>query len=533
MKVKYLIGILAGVVLLNIAVLPLTIRWDLTADKRYSLSEPTRALLDTAPYPIEAEILLAGNLPYGLARLGKTTREMLEEMSQYADIRISMREVTDSTVPAYEYTERLNDGRTIIQQTFPYVRFVSNKHEVYVPLLVQQKYQTQEQNMEQSIQQVEFALANGLIQVWREHATTIAFVVGHGELSRMYSYDDIINNLELYYRVGGVELIPESDLSIYDALIIADPRTPFSEQEKYLLDQYVMRGGNILWAVNGAMYNDTLWMSQGFTPILPQDLNLTDMLFRYGVRFNPTMVMDLQCKQQMVSVSKDPQQPNWQPLQWTFSPLLMPTGNSFTTSLNMPVACDFVSTIDTVGGGGELHKQVLLATSNASREIRTPNELYLMDYTRNPQIFTESNLPVAMAVEGRFASLFAHRLPPEGIIDNGEKLKESAPARQVMVGSGSLLRTLTGMDMQRRMRYGNADFVADVMLWLTRDDQRMALRPLAHKSVQIRLINDRRAHAYRLTIQLVTTLLPVLILVLIALTVWIVRIRCFALKTNS
>ena len=297
-----------------------------------------------------------------------------------------------------------------------------------------------------------------------------------------------------------------------------------------MIDQYIMRGGAVLWALNGVQFSEKVLQSEGFTPILPLELGLTDMLFRYGVRVNPALVQDIQCLPIPVNVSSDPSQPNLQPMPWTFAPLLLTSQGSPITKNMGQVMSTFVSPIDAVGGDDGIEKRVLLATSTASRVTATPGEVNLNDMNPEMADFKYQYVPVAVSMEGTFSSAFAHRMVPEGIETDEPIRKTSVRTRQVVIGSGSVLlnemqknRPLPmGYDRYSAMQFSNRDFVANAVLWLTDSEGLISLR---EKEVVLRLLNDRRAHEQRLTVQLVSTISPIAILALIGGTVFAVRKR--------
>ena len=314
----------------------------------------------------------------------------------------------------------------------------------------------------------------------------------------------------------------------YKAIIIADPQTAFSDQERFVIDQYIMRGGAVLWAVNGVRFSEDVLQREGFTPVLALDLGLTDMLFRYGVRINPALVQDVQCLPIPVNVSSDPNQPNLQPMPWTYAPLLLTSqGSPITRNLGQ-VSSTFVSPIDAVGGEDGIDKRVLLATSTATKVTGTPAEVDLSDVNPDAADFKYQYVPVAVSLEGVFPSAYAHRMMPDGVESDEDIRKQSVKTRQVVIGCGNLLSNdlqkgqalPMGYDRYSGMQFSNRDLAVNAVLWLTDTDGLIALR---EKNVALRLLNDKRAHDERLQVQLVSTISPVAILALIGGIVWIIR----------
>ena len=229
-------------------------------------------------------------------------------------------------------------------------------------------------------------------------------------------------------------------LDEYKAVIIADPQQPFSESDKYILDQYVMQGGRILWVVNGVRFSEDYLSSQGATPIIALELNINDLLFRYGVRINHALVQDLQCLPVPVDVSINSSEPNWQPMPWTYAPLLLTSQASSITRNVAQVSATMASAIDLVGGEDGLRKEVLLATSTASKLTATPARVDLNWGVDNETSFQYAFIPVAVCIEGSFPSLYAYQLPPEEITTQNPLLKQSKATKQIVVAAGSAIR---------------------------------------------------------------------------------------------
>ena len=538
---------LGGLWLLLIGVLELRpVRWDLTDDKHYSLSESSKKMLSILDHRAEVTLLLGGDLNAGFRRLKKATEETLEELAVYADIRVK-----DGWSAAQEnglmdslglrpivIHEREQNGKTAQTTVYPYAIIEYNGKRAVVTLLKNTRGLSGEENLNASIEQLEFAFMEALHLLQQTETPRVAILEGHGEPDEAHTYD-LMSALSKYFQVdrGSVtmneltnERVNAHILDGYKAVIVVNPQTAFSEQERFIIDQYIMRGGAVLWSLNGVKLSEEVLQREGFTPILPLDLGLTDMLFRYGVRVNPALVQDIQCLPIPVNVSSDPQQPNLQPMPWTYAPLLLTSQGSPITKDLGQVMSTFVSPIDAVGGEDGIEKRILLATSTASRVTATPGEVDLNDLNPDVNTFAYQYVPVAVSMEGSFPSAFAHRMAPEGIETDETIRKSSAKTRQVVIGSGSVLINETmknqalpmGYDRYSGMQFSNRDFATNAVLWLTDGDGLIALR---EKSVALRLLNDKRAHEQRAGIQALSTILPVAILALIGGIVFVIRKR--------
>lgn len=522
------------------------VRWDLTDDKHYSLSEASKHLLRETDAPIEVSLLLDGDLNAGFRRLKKATEETIEELGVYARITRHPRDprsLDSLGLQPIVIHEREQNGKTAQTTVWPYAIMEYKGRKAVVTLLKNTRGLSGEENLNASIEQLEFAFMEALHLLQQTETPRVAILEGHGEPDEAHTYD-LMAALSKYYQVDRGSIgdtddglqVTGHELDGYKAVIVVNPQSAFSDVERFVIDQYIMRGGAVLWALNGVRFSEDVLQREGFTPILALDLGLTDMLFRYGVRVNPALVQDIQCLPIPVNVSNDPQQPNLQPMPWTYAPLLLTSQVSPITRHMGQVMSTFVSPIDAVGGDDGIEKRVLLATSTASRVTATPGEVDLNDLNPDMADFKYQYVPVAVSMEGAFASAYAHRMVPEEVTGDGlpvtEKdiIKKGKKTRQVVIGSGSvLLNELQknqalpmGYDRYSGMQFSNRDFVTNAVLWLTDSEGLISLR---EKSVALRLLNDKRAHDERTKVQLISTISPVAILALIGGVVWIIRKR--------
>lgn len=541
---RWHIGVLAACLVLLVLSHVWPMRWDMTDDHRYSLSEASKELLRQTDAPIHVTLFLDGELNAGFRRLKKATEETLEEMAVYARITNHKSQITNGVADSLGLRpiiihEREQNGRTAQTTVYPYALMQYKGRKAVVSLLRNTRGRSGEENLNASIEQLEFAMMEALHLLQQTQVPRVAILEGHGETDEAHTYD-LMSALSRYFQVDRGQIAnsqqPIADSHIldgYKAIIIADPQTPFSDAEKYILDQYIMRGGAVLWAVNGVQLSEEILQTEGYTPVLALDLGLTDMLFRYGVRINPALVQDIQCLPIPVNVSTDPTQVNLQPMPWTFAPLLLPSqGSPITKDLGQVMSL-FVSPIDAVGGDDGIDKRVLLATSTASRVTATPGQVDLNDMNPDAELFRYQYVPVAVSLEGCFSSAFAHRMVPEGVQTDEPVRKQSVRTRQVVIAGGSVLSNEwqkgqalpMGYDRYSGMQFSNRDMVVNSVLWLTDADGLISLR---EKDVALRLLNDQRAHQQRLNVQLISTISPIAILALIGGVVTIVRRRKYA-----
>lgn len=515
------------------------VRWDLTDDKHYSLSEASKNLLRSTDAPVEVTLFLQGDLNAGFRRLQKATRETLDEMAVYCDLRVStdINDLADSLgLNPIVIHEREQNGKTAQTTVYPYALMRYKGKRAPIALLKNTRGLSGEENLNASIENLEFAFAEALHLLQQDETPRVAILEGHGEPDEAHTYD-LMRALSRYFQVDRGSILAADSTAVdahmldgYKAILIVGPQTAFSDAEKFVIDQYLMQGGAVLWALDGVRFSEQVLQQEGFTPIVALELALTDMLFRYGVRINPALVQDVQCLPIPVNVSSDPQQPNFQPLPWTYAPLLLTSQGSPITKNLGQVSSMFVSPIDAVGGEDGIEKRVLLATSTATRLTATPGEVNLSDMNPDMTQFRYQYVPVAVSMEGVFNSAFAHRMVPEGIVNGTPIIKQSRPTRQVVIGCGSIAGNELqkgqplpmGYDRYSSMQFSNRDLMVNAVLWLTDADGLISLR---EKSVALRLLNDKRAHDERTKIQLISTISPIAILALLGLTVQLIRRR--------
>ena len=538
MKIWKSIAIVVALVLINILVHHFVVRWDMTNDRRYSIAPTTQALMQTLDAPLQVTILLDGELNAGFLRLQRATIEMVEELeatrgerreARGAEIgyRVSAENIPQGLPPTVIH-ERTHKGQTAQTTIYPYALVSYKGKTTIIELLRNNRGLSGEENLNHSIENLEFAFVEAIHSLTRESVEKIAFLEGHGELSEAEVYD-LSQALSRYYQIDRGTLGDETGiLDDYRAVIIADPQLPFSEKDKYILDQYLMQGGRILWVVNGVRFSSDFLSSQGKTPIIPLDLQLNDMLFRYGIRVNPALVQDLQCLPMPVDVSSDPQNPNWQPMPWTYAPLLLTSQASPITRNVMQVSATMASCIDFVGGEDGIRKETLLATSTNSKLTGTPAEVDLSMFEGSESDFQHAFIPVAASLEGVFPSLYAHLLPPEELTIHAPLRKQSDPTKQIVVAAGSTIRNEwqqgqplpLGYDRYTQTQFGNRDFMVNAVLYLTDDTGWMSLR---QKQITLRLLNDQRARDQRVLAQVISIIVPLTLLAIIGIVVIIVR----------
>ena len=529
-------------------------RIDLTSEKRYSISQPTKTLLKKANAPLKVSIYLEGDLNPGFTRLKNSAKNLLDEMSVYAAEGIDMEFINPSTAatqaereqkyleleaegmtPTAIY-ERDKEGKSIQKIVFPWVKMTYGNKTVVVNLLKNIRGLQGEENLNISIENLEFEITDGIRRLINSQVSKIAFIEGHGELNEAQTYD-ISKVLSRYFQIDRGTLATDATiLAEYKAIIIAKPTQPFSESDKYIIDQYIMNGGKVLWLMDGVRVSMENLSTTGISPAIALDLNLDDLLFKYGIRIQPVLLQDVQCASVPVNIAPEGAQPQFEPTPWFFAPLLL-TSSQHPISKNITeVRSEFVSTIEVVGENNNTKASLLLATSDNTHVFSTPASIDLSEThdTKDKNYFNMSYMPVSVLVEGEFESNFANRMRPKEITNAFPLLKKSLKTRQIFVADGDIIRNETngiasdsttlplGFDRYMNQQFGNRDFIANAVLYLTDDEGWIDLRS---RSLKLRLLNKQLVNNERLTIQLVSILTPLLLLAIFAVLYNILRKR--------
>ncbi len=405
---------------------------------------------------------------------------------------------------------------------------------------------TAEESLNRSIESIEYKFTDALVRLSRKTAPRIAFLEGHGELDEL----DVLSATEAlseHFAVdrGAIGSDP-SILDPYKVIIVAKPSRAFSEKDKFVLDQYLMRGGKIFWLVDAVTMTLDSLRSMPQTIGLMADHNLMDQLFIYGVRLRPSVIEDMNCGMIPVSVPKQDGGSQIVPMPWRFGPL-MATNMLCPITRNVSyVHGDFASPIDTVGEELDVVRVPLLRSSAYTRSSEAPVMAQLSTIHQQPreEEFNQSHLLMSVLEEGKFKSAFAHRAVPAGLNMSGRKvMTESVQTKMVFVGDGDVIKndvrfrqtsnpTIVplGYDEISRQNYGNKDFVVNAVQYLADD---CGLMDLKNRTFKLRLL-DRKLIADGTTgYKVVTLLVPLGLIALIGGGVVFVRRRRFARKIKS
>ena len=528
-------------------------RIDLTTDKRYSIADQSKNLMSGIENPLEVTVYLDGELNPGFLRLKKSTTELLDELSIYSQKAINMHFVNPALAdspderekkyaelagrgltPTAVY-ERDKEGKSIQKVIFPWIEISYKGQKVPVCLLKNILRNSGEENLNVSIENLEFEITDGIRRVVNTEIKKIAFIEGHGELTEPETYD-ICRSLSRYFQIDrGILGNNAAILKDYKAIVIAKPTQPFSESDKFIIDQYIMNGGNVLWLIDGVRIAKENLSTIGLSPAMELDVNLNDQLFVYGVRINPVLLQDIQCASVPVNISAAHDKPQFEATPWYFAPLLLTSPEHPVTRNITEVRSEFCSGIDLVGDNKNVKSKLLLATSDNTHIVGTPTTIDLSK-TLKPNDKTYFNMgyvPVAVALEGNFDSDFANRMVPKGMTSVLPARDKSLYSRQIIVADGDIIRNERagsgdttvvplGYDRYMNQQFGNKDFIQNAVLYLTDNDGWMQLRS---RSLKLRLLNKKISINDRIIWQLTNVLTPIALLILFGFGYQIIRKR--------
>lgn len=528
------IALFLFIVLLNIYASRYFFRLDLTEEKRFTISAPTKKLLSELDDQVFVEVYLDGELNAGFKRLQTSIRENLDEFVIYSNNKIQYKfvnpdqasneqdrrafyqQLVSKGIQPTNLFETVN-GKKVEKIIFPSALISYKSKETPVLLLKGNTAATPMEQLNQSIENVEYELINAIKKLTIKQKPSIALIEGHDEL-RPIDMADLTTSLDEFYVVDRLNLA-ESNLDGYDAVMIAQPKKRFSELEKYKLDQYIMNGGKALFFIDAIQMNlDSI--SKGGAYAFGYDLNLNDMLFKYGVRINLNLVQDTEMGRILVNVGQFGDKPNLRGVPWPYYVII----NRFkrmpiTKNLN-GIYSRFISTIDTIKTPNVV-KTPLLLTNQYSRVRNMPNVVSLEELKTDlkPELFTQSYLPVCYLLEGRFTSLYKNRFAPDSA-ENKTVKQESEPTKIIVFSDGDIPRNEIdrrngqplplGYDPLSQQTFSNKDFVMNALAYLIDEKGVIASR---NKEITLRPLDKFRVQEEKFFWQVVNLVLPVVVII--------------------
>jgi len=517
-------------------------RIDLTQDKRYTLSETTRKTLSQIQQPLVIDVLLKGNIPTEFKKLQTEAVQLLEEYTAANDHLIVnfVNPLEDEPNADAAIQNLINNGlqplqiaqteagKSSVEYIFPWAVISDGKRVEKVRLFIDKLGTTDQERVQNSVQRLEYNLTDALHKFTVKKQKKIAILRSNGTLEDVYLYDFLKTAREYYFiapfTLDSVATNAEKtlkDLEKFDLLLVAKPTSPFSDEQKQVIDQYIMNGGRVLWLIDQVNVSlEDMYKTGGVTMAMPLDLNLTDMFFQYGFRLNYTLINDLYFSEIVVATG-DGSQSRYMNIPWVYNPMVLSSNNHLINSNLDAVRLQFANGIDTLKNG--VKKTVLLSSSPFSKADGTPREINLRidPKAMNKELYKKGNIPLAVLLEGEFKSMYKDRVRPLELKENATL---SRPTKMIVVSDGDIIKNdfdsqhkmplELGFDRWTSKYYDNKAFLQNAMNYLLDDTEFLTLR---NKKVQLAFLDKEKVAESARAWQIKVFLYPLLVLVIVML----------------
>ncbi|TMU56225.1 gliding motility-associated ABC transporter substrate-binding protein GldG [Flagellimonas algicola] len=553
MSGKFLIAMgkaLAVVVILNLIGSFLYARFDLTEDKRFTLSEPTIAVAQKFDSPVVVDVLLDGNIPPEFSKLKAETIQLLESFAtKNKNIQFNMVDPLEGETNTQQTISDLQrigleparvtveeNGKVSQELVFPWAMVNYQNQTVKVPLLKNKLGSTMEDRINNSVQQLEYAFADAFTKLSILEKKRIAVIKGNGELDDQH-IADYLTTIRDYYNIGAITLDsvatnPQSvldQLKGFDLALIAKPTEAFTDEEKYVLDQFVVHGGKSLWLMDQvAMELDSIFARGGNAIALPRELNLKDFFFKLGVRINPVLVNDMYFTQ-IVLASGDGNDSQYNPVPWYYNPMVFSQNNHPINTNIEAVRYQFASAMEVLQN--DYDHTILLQSSPLSKTEGTPKPIGLdiLNQPPNRESYTNGNQPLAVLVEGDFVSMFKNRVKP---VELENTLEEGPSNKMIVISDGDVIKNQLrngvplelGYDKWTNSSYGNKEFLVNCINFLLDDTGLINIR---NRRVSIPLLDIEKIAAQKSKWQVINIAIPVLLTLIFGILFGLHRKRKF------
>jgi ABC-2 type transport system permease protein len=543
-KLKHSIYLFITLIVLNIVSQDFYNRIDLTTDNRYTLAKVTKDIVANIDKQLIVKVYLEGDFPSEFKRLQIETRQFLEELNaKNSFIKIQFlrpdnqreRLIKAGMIPSQLTVKE--DGKLSNAIIFPWAEIVYKKKTNIVSLLPNAAAQSQEDQLEAAVENLEFSFSNAIYKLQEEKQKKVAVLSGNKELLdiQLYSFLSEVTKKHRLAKFTLDSVATNSEKSLqnlqqFDLAIIAKPTESFTEKEKLVLDQYIMNGGKTLWMLENVQADTDSLFKDGKMLAYPRDLNLTDFFFSYGLRINVTLIQDLYAAKIPLATGNIGNKPQFQNLNWFYHPLV--SGNqTHAISKNIaPVRLRFANQIDTLQNS--LQKTVLLMSSMLTRKTGTPAIIALESIAKEPkeEDYSSGFQIFSLLIEGDFTSMYANRIKPFNI---KKFSKKSSHNKMIVVSDGDIGRNQLqkgkpfdlAQDKWTGEQFGNKDFLLNAVDYLLDDNGLIELR---NKNVQINLLDKERAYQERTFWQFVNIVLPLLVLLTFGFVFQYIRKRTYS-----
>ncbi|MEM6830058.1 MAG: gliding motility-associated ABC transporter substrate-binding protein GldG [Bacteroidota bacterium] len=523
---------------------------DLTEEKRYTISEATKRLLSSSNEEVTFEVYLDGDLPPNFERFKKSIAEMLERFEEESSGKVQFK-FTDpaqagSTQARNAFFQslmekglqptRLNyskDGDKLQKMIFPSAIAASGINEIPVNLLKGNRSTSPDEILNQSIEGLEYELAAAIAQLTDGGTKRIALITGHGAPNgeELAGFKNAILNK---YNLYETNLDGRKELLGYDVVIVGKPRTAFTEPEKYVLDQYLMKGGSLVFFLDALSVNIDSALGEG-TVAIPYETNLTDQLFKYGVRINKDLVLDVNSGQLPIVSGNFGNQPQIQMIPWPFFPVIANYSKHPAVRNLDAVMVRFASSIDTVKAVG-ITKTPLLSSTQYSKVLGPPVRVALNDLQDElrEELFTDGVQNLGYLLEGRFTSLYANRLVPKGF-ENSEFIEKGNPGKVIVISDGDLIINefdpetreplALGVEAFTKTTFANQSLILNVLDYLVDDSGLIATRS---RELKIRPLDRVKVKQEKSWWQALNLVVPIILVLILGIFKWVLRRKTFA-----
>lgn len=553
-NLKSVLIILAVVVLANIIGSSFFHRFDLTKDKRYTLSPTSLNIIKQVQNPLSIKVYMQGDLPAEFKRLQQETKQLLEEFQAYnKNIVFEFVDPLENEDASMDNIKDLyrkgltpinitvdDKGKQSQAMVFPWAIAVYDNKEVNIPLLKNIMGASTTQKVIGSVQHLEYSIAEGLNKITKAKQKKIAVIKGNGELQDILMAKFLLQVRESYhigpFTLDSVAKSPIESLQAlekYDLAVIAKPTETFTDAEKQVLDQFIINGGKTLWLIDQVSAEmDSLYDSSGATLAYPKDLNLNDMFFKYGIRINPDLVKDEQGSPIKLATGEQGSATQFQEFNWKFAPQVYPNSLHPIVKNLGGIKFDFANPIDTLKNG--IKKTILLQSSQYSKKIGTPTEINLnivAEETSPNDYLNKGKIPLSVLLEGSFHSMFENRVLPfeqKTFQATGKKNK------MIVISDGDLIKNQLdknfqpvelGYDQRSGNLYDNKDFLINCVNYLLDDTGLINIRS---KDLDLPLLDKEKVYENYTRTQILTIGLPILILVLFGVVFTFLRKRKYS-----
>lgn len=551
-NIAQLLYVILGIFILNSLSSFFYKRFDMTHDKRYTLSQTTKEILKKVNQPLEFTVLLQGSdFPPEFKRLQQETKQLLEEFRNInSNIRFVFEDPLENEVDLNQAMFDLDQmgliptnipiqkqGSQQIIMIYPWAIGYDdlNKHSVRIPLLFNNTGMSASENIQKSVEQLEYAFTDAIAKLTIKEKKSIAILKGNGQIDDKY-LADFITNLQPYYQIGEFDLknLQEdnkqviSNLDRFDLAIIAKPTEAFSEREKYILDQYIMKGKKTMWFIDQVNFDlDSLRNPMRQNIALGNDLNLDDMFFRYGFRINYNLIQDYLSAP--ITIKGENQEDL--PLDWWYSPIIPSRENHLINKSINIVKLEFANAIDTLDNG--IKKTVLLETSEMSRPTGVPQQINLFQFDAQEHFVGKPSI-TGVLLEGNFTSAYRNRVKP---FEYPNQLDEGGDSKMIVVSDGDIVNYMyankkflpNGYDIWTRQIYGNKDFLMNSVHYLLDDSGIINIRA---KEVKLAFFDKDKIKDKYVTVQIITVGMPILILALFGIAFNYLRKKRYARRLS-